>query len=105
MSIPNTLRCIIIVNDMAIMLRETEPLYTYTLARSITKNLSYYKKRPPAYILAKSTCLWGGGGLVVDNNHQYGNINHQPVGRLIKYISPHLASEQPSYASLNLGYR
>ena len=32
MSIPNALRCTIIVNDMAIMLRETEPLYTYTLA-------------------------------------------------------------------------
>ena len=43
--------------------------------------------------------------LVVDNIGQYGNINHQPVGRLTKYISPHLASEQPSYASLNLGYR
>ena len=43
--------------------------------------------------------------LVVDNIGQYGNISHQPVEGLIKYISPHLASEQPSYASLNLGYR
>ena len=61
MSIPNTLRCIIIVNDMAIMLRETEPLYTYTLARSITKNLSYYKKAPLPTIYRKQHAYGGVG--------------------------------------------